>query len=597
MSLQSKNFEDGGAQVNEFLKKLTTSISNFWKNASILKKGIGLAVIAAIIIAIAMTCKMSSKPSGVRIFNSQIKDENALSKILDRISSENIRADATDDGYILVDDEKIAKTLRSTLISEGLVPSSVDPFAGFYKREWSTTDKEQNIKLKNAMTKQVKDHIEAINGINSANVSIVLPEKQIFIDAQNPVTASVILNFAPNSDIPNNKRRIQGIQNIILSAVEGLKADNLVIADSDGNELNDFEGMLENDRINLIEKQQKLKRKLEIQKKSEVLKALQNVMSEDRITDLNINIDFDMSEETIEATEYTPITKKVDNPNTPYDDSEIIDTLPVSEQIVDKTWQGTGYNPEGPAGVEGQTPPVYSDMSNVVGKNVEHGITRNNAVNSKKINKKVAPQTGKTTVSFNADGKWIIKRDRNGNYVRKTQEEIDAETETDPTFGLVLKWVYIPVDTAVLDQLKKLAEGAIGYDQVRGDIVNVGSISADHSKEHEDFENAYFQAQQNKRTLILVLVVVAVLLVGFVAFRMISKEMERRRRIREEELLRQQQAEREKALWDARENTDNQVTMSVEDTRRAELQETAVNLAKEHPEDVAMLIRTWLMEE
>jgi flagellar M-ring protein FliF len=27
------------------------------------------------------------------------------------------------------------------------------------------------------------------------------------------------------------------------------------------------------------------------------------------------------------------------------------------------------------------------------------------------------------------------------------------------------------------------------------------------------------------------------------------------------------------------------------------LQETAVAMAKEHPEDVAMLIRTWLMEE
>ena len=40
-----------------------------------------------------------------------------------------------------------------------------------------------------------------------------------------------------------------------------------------------------------------------------------------------------------------------------------------------------------------------------------------------------------------------------------------------------------------------------------------------------------------------------------------------------------------------------EVTMSVEERKRAELQENAIAMAKEHPEDVAMLIRTWLMEE
>ena len=95
----------------------------------------------------------------------------------------------------------------------------------------------------------------------------------------------------------------------------------------------------------------------------------------------------------------------------------------------------------------------------------------------------------------------------------------------------------------------------------------------------------------------LVLAAVALVLIGFIMFRVITKEIERRRRLHEEELLRRQQAEREKALWEAKDDANMQVTMSVEESRRAELQENAINLAKEHPEDVAMLIRTWLMEE
>ena len=42
---------------------------------------------------------------------------------------------------------------------------------------------------------------------------------------------------------------------------------------------------------------------------------------------------------------------------------------------------------------------------------------------------------------------------------------------------------------------------------------------------------------------------------------------------------------------------DADVSMTVEERRRQELQENAINMAREHPEDVALLIRTWLMEE
>ena len=68
------------------------------------------------------------------------------------------------------------------------------------------------------------------------------------------------------------------------------------------------------------------------------------------------------------------------------------------------------------------------------------------------------------------------------------------------------------------------------------------------------------------------------------------------RRLTAQEEALQQQLEREKVLWES-EQAGMEVTMSVEERRRAELQENAISMAKDHPEDVAMLIRTWLMEE
>ena len=155
---------------------------------------------------------------------------------------------------------------------------------------------------------------------------------------------------------------------------------------------------------------------------------------------------------------------------------------------------------------------------------------------------------------------------------------------------------YTPVSPEQLAQTELLIKGLIGYDRNRGDLVTVTNIGINRTAEFHEEDLAYFAKQRRTTTIILILVAIVVVLIGFILFRIISKEIERRRREREARLLAEQQAAREKALWDAKEDG-MEVTMSVEETRRMELQENAITMAKEHPEDVAMLIRTWLMEE
>lgn len=571
--------------MNEWLKKMIDKTKEFWKNSSIVKKVILIGIIVAIIGAIVVATNVSSKPTTVKLFNAAVTDETLRSQILDRISQENIEAFVSDDGYISVLDDKTARKMRSILVTEGLTPSNVDIFEGFYNRSWSTTDKEQNVRLKNLITQNLKMHLESLSDISSANVTLVLPENELFASDQKPVSASVILNIKSSSNLANERKRLLGIQKLILSAVEGLTAENLTISDMDGNVLNDFEGMADMDRVSVIERQQKLRRKLEAQLKADVLIALQKTKTEDRIRDLNVTIDMDMSEKSNESTIYTPIEMKADNKDTPYDESVYVEGLPISQQTVTKEWQGTGYNPEGPAGVEGQNPPVYSDMSNVIGKSTETGVTQNNAVNTTHSKETVAPRPGRVTVSVNIDGEWKKLRDpKTHTYM------IDEKT------GSIAR-EYIPVSSEELLALTNYVKNAVGYKKDRGDEVTVTNIKIDRSAQFAEEDEEYFKKQQTRRTILLVLISIAVVLVGFILFRIISKEIERRKRLREEELLRQQQAAREQALWNATDESGVQVTMSVEESRRAELQENAINMAKEHPEDVAMLIRTWLMEE
>lgn len=570
--------------MNEWFKNMIEKFQNFWKTSSVIVKviviGIALAVVGAVIFAV----NVSGSDSTVKLFPQAVTDESVRNQILDRVARENVQVYVNDEGVISVNDEKTARRIRTLLSVEGLAPSNYDPFAEFYNRSWSTTDAEQNVRRKNAISAALKQHLESLSDIDVAFVTLVLPDKALFASEQNPVTASIAIRPSRTSDILSDRRKVKGIQDYILKAVEGLSAENLTIIDQNGHILNDFEGMAESDRVSIIEKQQKLIRKMEAQLEAKVLAALQNNYTSDRITDVIAHYEMDMSEKHSDSTIYSPIQIKPDNPDTPYDDSEYRDTLPISQQTVTKEWQGTGYNPEGPAGVEGQTPPVYSDVSNVIGKSTETGVSQNNVINTTHITEKVAPQPGRITISANIDGVWKLKKDP------KTHEYIINEED-----GSLVR-EYTPISPENLAKIKEYVEAAVGFSKSRNDVVTITNIPIDHTQEFREFDEAYFKKLQTRRTILLVLAAVAVVLIGFILFRIISKEIERRRRAREEELLRQQQLAREQALWEAKDEAQT-VTMSVEESRRAELQENAINMAKEHPEDVAMLIRTWLMEE
>jgi flagellar M-ring protein FliF len=97
-------------------------------------------------------------------------------------------------------------------------------------------------------------------------------------------------------------------------------------------------------------------------------------------------------------------------------------------------------------------------------------------------------------------------------------------------------------------------------------------------------------------TVIVFLSGLILLLLGFIIFRMVAREMERRRRLAEEERARREQMLRESAMAEA-EQEGVDVSISLEERTRMELMENAINMAKEHPEDAAQLIRTWLLEE
>ncbi|MDR1655888.1 MAG: flagellar M-ring protein FliF [Treponema sp.] len=566
----------------EFLRKIIAQTRNLWGKMAMIQRIILIGIAAAVIGGLIALFTISSAPALVPLIDAPIRDEVAQDRIVMRINQEGVKASVSPAGIVQVSDEATAKRMRGILIREDLIPSGTDPWAIFDRERWTITDFERNVNLRRAITQMVTDHIKAIDDVDDANVTIVSPERELFAADQDPVTASVVLTPKPGSDILSNRKKIEGIQKILKYAVQGLSDENIAIADTNGNLLNDFEGMAAFDRLSLIEKEQKLILQQETRYRALILKSLQDIYTKDRVRDLNIKIEMDMSKRAVDTEEYFPITIKPRTPGLPYDDSELVRSVTRSTNTSTTKWEGTGLNPEGPAGVEGQTPPAFKDMQNLYGKMSQETLFKNEEINKKTIQEEKSPQIDRVTVSVNIDGKWKWKYTEKGRPVILPDGSIERE--------------YTPVPAEDLRSSQYLIQNAIGYNAARGDAVTVQNIPVDRTNQFRDEDEAYFRDQQIKTTIFVFLSGLALLLVGFIMFRLITRELERRRRIAEELRAQREQAARDAAIASAEEGGVD-VSISVEERTRMELQESVANMAKEHPEDVARLIRTWLLEE
>jgi flagellar M-ring protein FliF len=568
--------------MNDFFKKFAEQVKALWAKWTLAQKLILGGVVLVAIIAVILLVRVSSAPTMVKLLGTPIKTEEELRLITNKLDTENIPYQVGEANQLYVKDQKTALRAKGILIREDLIPKGTDPWAIFDVQRWTTTDFERNVNLRRAIIGQVTQQVEALDDVDKASVTIVSPEKELFQQDQKPVTASVIIFPKPGSDLVQNRKKVEGIQKILKFAVEGLKDENIVITDQNGIILNDFANLADFDRLQQTKSEQKLIQELEAQYRAKVLKALQQIYTADRVRDLNIKIDMDMSKKNVKTQEFYPITVKPRTPRSPYDDSDVRASVTRSKTETSTEWKGTGFNPEGPAGTQGQTAPAYKDLQNAQGTMTQRSVVQNEELNKRDIDEVSSPSIQRVTVSVNIDGVWKWKYDDKGRLKMMPQGGVDRE------------YVAVPVED--IKKAQSLIQDSIGFNQDRGDSVTVQNIAFDRSTQFKAEDSDYLRNVQVRQVVLYSLIGLAILMIAFIVFRVVSRELERRRRIAEEKRAIEQSMLRENAIRQAEEQN-IEVSMSVEERKRLELQEHAINMAKEHPEDVAQLIRTWLREE
>ena len=567
--------------MENFFKKLLANLKNLFSKLSGTQKLILVGVVALVVVGLIFLLSFSSKQTEAYLFESPIEQQD-FTRITNKLTEWNAAYRTREGKFIVVKDEQTGAYLRMKLGQAGVLPSGIKGWELFDTQSWTTTDFERDINKRRAIIGEITRHIKLLDDVEDVSIQVTMPKPELYIDEEVPYTASVIITPSPYSDILTNKKKIMGIIDLIAFGVDRLSPENVVVTDHHGNILSDFTAEDEVDYLSRAKEEWKIKERLRLQMQNGVSDKLKAMLGVDKV-DVSVELELDFDQKKVEKTEFIPIVKRQDNPETPYDETEVELNVVRSAKDTTEHFEGVGFVPEGPPGVEPNIPPGYKEA---MGEGTKYDKAEN--VRNYEISQQVSSivsspyKINRLSVAVWVDGTWEKLYDEEGKPVMTEEGGIQRN--------------YISRTSEEMKSFEEIVKGAIGYSPARRDTVIVKNIQFDRTEEFA-LEDAYLKKrEQLRKTLISALIALFAIFIVTIAYRAISREVSRRKRIKEEELARQQQLMREAALKSAEEEG-VEIELSAEERARLEMQENVMNIAREHPEEVAKLIRTWLAEE
>src|ERR671933_517917 len=193
----------------------------------------GKAVLAAsalgIVAALVIMVKLASAPSYATMLTGL--DPAETGKITAALDEKGVSYELKNNGTALAVVKGQIPQARIALAEKGLPGRGQPGFELFDKQKLGASDFQQKVTYQRALEGQIASTIGQVQGVSGAQVSLVLPEDQLFSEEQSPATAAVLLSGSSANLDPS---AVRGIASLVASSVKGLKPQNVSITDSSG---------------------------------------------------------------------------------------------------------------------------------------------------------------------------------------------------------------------------------------------------------------------------------------------------------------------------------------------------------------------------
>ncbi len=201
---------------------------DFFKAVTAARFG-AMAGIAAVLTAffLYLAGAITEPPKTVLFSGLESRDAAAVSAKLDSMS---VKYDVKEGGTILVPADQVTK-LRMAMAQSNLPAAGVG-YEIFDKSDtFGTTAFVQNINRSRALEGELARSIQTIEGVQSARVHLVVPERQVFAREDQSPSASVVVKTGSRLD----RGQVGAIQHLVAAAVPAMTPSRVAIVDDRGN--------------------------------------------------------------------------------------------------------------------------------------------------------------------------------------------------------------------------------------------------------------------------------------------------------------------------------------------------------------------------
>lgn len=330
--------------------------------------------------------------------------------------------------------------VRLDLASQGL-PRGGTGFEVFDNAKLGMTEFVQNINYQRALQGELSRTINGLSEVESSRVHIVMSERSLFIEDEEPATASVILKLRHGRWL--SEEQIQGIVHLVSSSVPRLLPKHVTIVDSDGKLLAglDDEQSLTKLSATHLEFQQRKEKALE----KRITSMLEKVLGHGKaIVRVACDLDFIQQEKTQEL--YLPENQVVR-----------------SEQFINESSNQKAQKASGVPGLAANIAQPQSQLpggtSTTPAQGFRKGDTTRNYEIGKTISRQIMPvgTLQRLSVAVVVDG------------IYKTVTVGKGDDQHDET-------QYVPRSKEEMATFENIVKSAVNFDQTRGDKVEVANI-------------------------------------------------------------------------------------------------------------------------
>ncbi|MGF7185184.1 flagellar M-ring protein FliF [Desulfitispora alkaliphila] len=460
-------------------------------------------------------------------------NHNDAGAIAARLDDMRVPYELADGGRTILVPQREKHQLRIQLANEDLPRGGVVGFESFNESRFGETETDKRIRMLVALQGELTRTIESMAEIESARVHIVIPEERLFNVEDKTATASIMINLKPYSNLRENQ--VLGIMRLVANSVEHLSSDQVTVIDTSGNILSEGLGSGESDSstYRLTSNQIEIKEKLEENMSRSIQTMLERALGSGRAV-VRVSADLNFDE--------------VERRSERFGDNVIRSEQLIEETSSSENMPGAG----GPAGIDPNDGTIAGVDETATSEYDRREQIRNFEIDREEEYIRVSPGT-----------------------VNNMSVSVIVDTSGWDDFGAMdEERIRNIVASAAGIQVAGVETGNPGWVEVIGmdfDTTAMDSMLA----QMEEYERQQFIRQM----ITYGVLALAALIFAFFGYRAIKKKMAENEVSREiEEVVPKEQ-------------------ISPEDKEKDLLKRQVEDLAKDKPEDVAKLLKTWLSDD